>query len=77
MFQEADPKMIPHPGGKVWIKKRACDIKFSKFRIKDHEHAQHQMVDSLPDFKTMEKKMAGLVVNCMLNNAVSVAGSVE
>ena len=60
---------LPKPGGKVWIKKRLCQIANSRFKVKGHEHVRYHMVPELPEFdkvKTMQTVMRQLMDSSVL-----------
>ncbi|KAK3600727.1 hypothetical protein CHS0354_027222 [Potamilus streckersoni] len=69
-LQEEDMNKFPKPGGKVWIKKRSCRFAHSEYIVKDHKHTHYYMVESLPEFKKVEKSRA--IVSKFLEQVPSV-----
>ncbi|XP_041366460.1 uncharacterized protein LOC121381280 [Gigantopelta aegis] len=62
----------PKPGGKVWIKKKLCQIHASPVQIKGHEHIRYRIVDELRGFdnvkKTSERVMSFLMQSQQLKD---------
>ena len=52
-----EDQKLPKPGGKVWIKKRLCQIANSKFKVKGHQHIRYHMVGELPEFDKVYNKI--------------------
>ncbi|KAK7110904.1 hypothetical protein V1264_014703 [Littorina saxatilis] len=74
---EDEEQHLPKPGGKVWIRKRMCQIANSKFKVKGHEHIRYHMVPELPEFdkvKKMQTAMQQLMDNSVLKKQGKEAG---